>query len=366
VTRGEDAGGRRLFAHGVNYPWSTDGATIYYALDFGANVWGSHLGVSTRRSAIERDFARMAALGFVVARWFVLGDGRGGIVYDDSGLPVGLDPHFFNDLDAGIEVARAVGMQLVLVLLDHRWMFEGVRETLADPATGQLLEARLPQGRARVLQSAAGRAALCDRVLAPIVRRYGRGGPRADLSASIFAFELINEPDFVVEEWERDLSSHVAWPLPFERLGELVARFNGIVHARSDALTTIGCARLHNLWAWEDPALGVDLLQVHSYPDLKHRPRDTDLLGIPAARLSASRPIVLGEFPGDAPNQHPAGAAPPPTTIEEYLEFALDGGYAGAWGWSFSGTDAYGRLPEAPLRAFAARHPEVVNPRAVP
>ena len=50
------------FWHGCNYPWSTDGTTIYYGLDFGDNVWGSHLGVSTRKAAIERDFAEMAAL----------------------------------------------------------------------------------------------------------------------------------------------------------------------------------------------------------------------------------------------------------------------------------------------------------------
>jgi len=40
-------------------------------------------------------------------------------------------------------------------------------------------------------------------------------------------------------------------------------------------------------------------------------------------------------------------------------------GYAGAWPWSFSGTDAYGRLPVEPLRRFAERHPELVNPRAL-
>ena len=51
------------FQHGCNYPWSTDGSTIYYGLDFGANVWGSHLGVSTRRPAIERDFEAMASMG---------------------------------------------------------------------------------------------------------------------------------------------------------------------------------------------------------------------------------------------------------------------------------------------------------------
>jgi len=40
--------------------------------------------------------------------------------------------------------------------------------------------------------------------------------------------------------------------------------------------------------------------------------------------------------------------------------------YAGAWPWSFSGTDSYGRLPVEALRRFGERHPELVNPRFAP
>ena len=352
-----------MFWHGCNYPWSADRTTIYYALDFGANVWGSHLGVTTRRGAIEADFAHMAALGFTVARWFVFGDGRSGIAYDDRGLPAGPDPHLFADVDAGLEIARDAGMRLVLVLLDHRWLFEGVRDTIADPATGALFEARLPHGRAWILHAAAGREALFRGVLEPFVRRYGSGGARADLADRILAFELMNEPDFVIEEWERDVSSHVARPLPFECVAGMVSRFSDLVHAHSRALTTIGCARLHNLWAWDDDALGLDVLQVHSYPDTRHPDRGADVFGKPARALGVSRPVLLGEFPCDGPTQHPAGASPPAITLDDYLEFALYQGYAGGWPWSFSGTDGYGRLPEAPLRRFAIRHPALVNPR---
>jgi hypothetical protein len=350
--------------HGCNYPWSTDGVTVFYGLDFGANVWGSHLGVSTRRAAVARDFERMASLGFVAARWFVFCDGRAGIVYDDSGLPLGPDPHLFTDLDAALEIAREAGMRIDLVLFDHRWMFDGVRETIADPVTGDLLEARLPHGRARVLNSQAGRNALIDRLLVPLVRRYGPGGDRADLAEQVLAYEFMNEPDFIVEEWERDRSSHVARPLPFEALAELVSRLSAAVHQDSSALTTLGGARLHNLWAWDDDALGLDVLQVHSYPDVRHPKRDVDVYGVRASALGVRRPVILGEFPGNGPEQHPADASPPATTLEDYLEFAVRAGYAGAWPWSFSGTDAYGRLPEEPLRAFAERHPDVVNPRA--
>jgi hypothetical protein len=353
------------FWHGCNYPWSTDGTTVYYGLDFGANVWGSHLGISTRRAAVERDFDAMAALGFRVARWFVFADGRAGIVFDERGMPAGLDPHFFVDLDTACEIAGAAGLQLVLVLLDHRWLFEGVRDTMADPATGALFDVRLPHGRAHVLHTAAGRAALFGRVFEPLVRRYGGGGERADLGAHILAFELMNEPDFVIEEWERDVSSQVARPLRFDVLAQMVSAFSIIVHAFGSALTTIGCARLHNLWAWDDPELGLDVLQIHSYPDTRHPGRDLDPVTTSASSLGFSKPVLLGEFPGNPVEQHPRSASPTAQALDEVLEAAVRGGYVGAWPWSFSGTDGYGRLPSAALHAFAARHPGLVNPRAV-
>ena len=352
------------YLHGCNYPWSTDGTTIYYGLDFGANVWGSHLGVSTRRAAVARDFAEMAALGFTCVRWFVFCDGRSGIVYDDRGLPLGLDPQLFTDLDTALEIAGGADIRIDLVLFDHRLLFTGVRDTIADPVTGALLEAKLPEGRARMLLTRGGRDALFDRVLDPLVRRYGKSGDRADLAAHLLAYEFMNEPDFVIEEWERDLSAHVGRPLPFEIVAELVSRLSDLVHARSTALTTLGTARLHNLWAWDDDGLGLDVLQVHSYPDLRHPEREEDLFGRTAGTLGVRRRVILGECPADAPVQHPDGASPPPHTLDDYLEFAVNGGYAGAWPWSFSGTDAYGRIPIEPLRRFAARHPELVNPRA--
>jgi hypothetical protein len=355
-----------MFLHGCNYPWSTDGHTIYYGLDFGANVWGSHLGVSTRRGAIARDFAEMAALGFNVVRWFVFCDGRAGILYDDAGLPIGPDAHLFDDMDAALSIARDAGIQLVLVILDHRWMFDGVRETIADPVSGMMLQARLPHGRAHVLLTDRGHDALFERVLVPMLHRYGPLGARADLSNQVAAWEFMNEPDWTIEEWERDVSRHVARPLPFETLARLVARFSDAVHEHTSALATVGGGRARNLWAWDDEALGLDVLQVHQYPDTRRPDRDDDLFGTRAAALGVSRAVILGEFPGNGPAQHPKDASPPAVTLADYLDFALRGGYAGAWPWSFSGTDAYGRLPAGPLRDFGRAYPELVNPRFQP
>ena len=353
------------YLHGCNYPWSADGSTIFYGLDFGANIWGSHLGVSTRRSAVARDFAEMAALGFTVARWFLFCDGRAGIVYDDVGMPLGPDPHLFVDLDAAIEIARDAGIRVDLVLLDHRWMFSGLRETVADSATGVLLEAQLPEGRANALRSSAGRDGLFDGVIGPLVRRYGPDGTRADLGAAILAYEFMNEPDFVIDEWEDDLSSRVRRPLTFEVMADLVSRLSGLVHAEHPgALTTLGCARIHNLWAWDDDAIGLDVIQVHSYPDARRPEREADVFGTPASALGVRRRVIIGEFPCNEPGQRPDGATREPTPLDEHLELAMSRGYAGAWPWSFSSTDAYGRVPKEPLRRFAARHPDLVNPRA--
>lgn len=354
---------RAPYLHGCNYAWSTDGSTAFYGLDFGENVWGSHVGVSTRREAVSRDFTEMAELGFTWTRWFVFGDGRSGIVYDDRGLPTGVDPFFFLDLDTGLEIARAAGIQVDLVLLDHQWLFTGLVDRIADPATGGVSTTRLPEGRAHVLLWDEGRDALFDHVIGPLVRRYGPVGTRADLADQVGAYEFMNEPDFAIDEWESDLSPRVPRPLPFAVLAECVGRLSAVVHEHSTAFATLGGARLRNLWAWDDAALGLDVLQVHSYPDARHPDRDVDIFGMPAASHGFGRPILLGEFPGNGPAQHPEWALPPPTTLDDYLAFAVSAGYLGAWPWSFSGTDGYGRLPVEPLQRFAEAHPTLVNAR---
>ena len=67
-----------------------------------------------------------------------------------------------------LEIARDANMRVDFVLLDHHWLFRGIRHTLADPVTGDLLEARLPEGRARILLTQEGHDALFDRVIEPI------------------------------------------------------------------------------------------------------------------------------------------------------------------------------------------------------
>ena len=181
---------------------------MFYGLDFGINVWGSHLGVTTRREAIARDFDEMAALGFVVARWFVFCDGR-----RESSMTTAVCLRGSTSSSSTMSMPRSrssatptcrwFSSSSIIIGCSRDSSFTG------RSGTGDLLDARLPQGRARVLLSREGHDALFDYAIAPFVRRYGHDGVRADLKECILAFEFMNEPDFVIDEWERDRSGRV-------------------------------------------------------------------------------------------------------------------------------------------------------------
>ncbi len=117
----------------------------------------------------------MAALGFTVARWFVFGDGRSGILYDDRGLPTG---HRFaicsptsTPRSRSLET-RASDSISCCSITDG--CSKASRETIADPATGALFEvasAGWPFERAAARRI--GRESLLRGVFEPLLRRYG-------------------------------------------------------------------------------------------------------------------------------------------------------------------------------------------------
>ena len=61
--------------------------------------------------------------------------------------------------------------------------------------------------------------------------------------------------------------------------------------------------------------------------------------------------MLIGECPANADRQHPADHAPPPFTLEDYLTLAREGGYLGAWPWSFKGVDDFGAVDIDTMRS---------------
>jgi hypothetical protein len=304
---------------GINYPWTVFDGRANYGCDFGRNRWNSHTGVGAHAQDVRADFQALGAAGIDVVRWFVFTDGRGGIIWDSNGEVRGLDAEFLADMDAAIDIAAACRVRLCFVLLDFLWFDDPLRRLALLDRDNQ--------------------SAFIDRVLDPFLDRFGA-------SPSIHSFDLINEPDWVIAELATDRDRAV-WPL--ERLRLFAGMMSQRIRARSPALLTIGGGRISALKEWDDDCYGLDFVQVHSYPDVRYPFRDETLFGRPAAAFGLRRPLLIGEFPSH-PRMHPSGHLSPAYTLEDYLALARDGGYLGAWPWSFKGTDDFGAIDLSGMR----------------
>jgi hypothetical protein len=293
---------------GINYPWTVLDGKPNYGCDFGRNKWNSHAGVTTHLQDVRADFTEMARMGVEVARWFVFTDGRGGVEWNASGEIVGVAGKFDDDMSAALEVASASKVRLCLVLVDFAW--------LDDPARRAALDS----------------GAFMDRVLDPFLEKFGR-------SDAIHSFDIINEPDWVTEGLATD-SKRGVWPIG--RLRRFTGSVAGRIHQQSSALVTLGGGQVRFAREWDGESYGLDFVQIHSYPDVRYQDRDETVFGKCAAEFELSKPLLIGECPSD-PRQHPAGHLSPAYTLDDYLRLAREGGYLGAWPWSFKGVDEFGK-----------------------
>ncbi len=231
-------------------------------------------------------------------------------------------------------MALAAGLRLVPVLFDH---------TLAFHAT-EMAGARVGGHRAW-LADPEGQSRLLDTVVAPLARRYGARGTHAHLGRAIYAWDLLNEPDWLVTEL---YPTRRATAMPFDVLAAWMRDAAGELHRHEAGLVTIGGARLRFAPWWDDPRLGLDFLQAHAYYDPAH---DLDLLRTPHRALGLTRPVVhrrvLG--PGRCRRCGRRAAAP-----------------AGAWMWPTprcsAATPARGRGPGAAWTPMAPSAPRRCAP----
>jgi len=293
---------------GINYPWTVLDGKPNYGCDFGRNKWNSHAGVTTHLDDVRADFTAMAGMGVEVARWFVFTDGRGGVEWNPSGELVGLAEKFDDDMSAALEIATASKVRLCLVLVDFAW--------LDDPARRVALDS----------------SAFVERVLDPFLDTFGRND-------AIHSLDIINEPDWVTEGLATD-PKRGAWPI--DRLRTFAGSVADRIHQQSRALVTLGGGQVRFASEWDAEAYRLDFVQIHSYPDVRYQDRDESVFGRSAADFGLSKPLLIGECPSD-PRRHPAGHLSPAYTLDDYLQLAREGGYLGAWPWSFKGVDEFGK-----------------------
>jgi hypothetical protein len=316
--------GGNWYLNGVNYPW------VHYGNDFGANAWGAY-GVhdATTRAAVDADFARMEQQGIHSARWWLFADGRAGIAWDSGGMPVGLDPYVFADLDAALALAQKHHVYLNLVLTDVSLLYR------ASYANGVQMG-----GRPYLVNTAAGRQALVSKVFTPVFDRYGQ-------NPQILSYEVMNEPEWAISEDHAVNSSatqsSATQPASLANMQALVRQAAAAVHARTRSHVTVGGAA--SRWASQWKGLGLDYYSVHFY-DWMHPWPDVDVYDSGCSALNLDRPVVIGEYP-------PGSSV---ASFRRYLDNWLAGGCAGAWAWSFKGVDAVGAPDPAVMTAWNAAH----------
>jgi len=289
---------------GVNYPWRN------YGSDFGANAWG-HLGLSRpeNRAHVARDFGLIAgafgAFSTRIVRFFLFADGRASPLFDASGNVAGLDPLFFEDLDALFALAEDSGLLLLPVLLDFHWCKHG----------GTVNEVRLA-GRSNVIREVAKAKTFLERAVAPLVSRYAARD-------SVYAWEIINEPEWVTRGmtgfW-RGTGDRVQASQMVDFVGLCADR----IHTLADDPVTVGSAGIGYLKHWAD--VGLDLYQAHWYPGWRN-----PFPWPPVAALPVDGPVLIGEVPTKKTAVAPG----------QYLEAAREGGYEGVLFWSYGATDRY-------------------------
>jgi hypothetical protein len=278
---------------GVNLPWFT------YGCDFGTNGWQPNGGVAQpgRRATVRVALERLGGQGPRVVRWFMLADGRAGLVETPEGRIEGLDDHVFRDADAALDELERTGLQVIFVLFDFHWftprrVIEGVRLG----------------GRSAVATDADQRRRLIGRVVTPLVERYGR-------HPSILAWDVVNEPEWVTRRrW--GLPGRGVVPRPAMRA--FIRDVVDVIHRHGSQAATAGSASARSLRLVE--GLGLDVYQIHWYDRVaRHAPLDR-----PVASLGLDRPVILGEFPTRGSLRSP----------EEIVRSAREAGYAGALAWS--------------------------------
>ncbi len=361
--------GPKRFLLGANLPW------IRYGLDFGGSTVSTAGGLLAHAESafvLEEAFASLRKEGIEHARLFLFCDGRAGICFGPDGTPEGVDASVYDDVDVLLATAERHRIGLCLVLFDAG--------LVAEPS---LADGVLAGGHSDALSETAKREALLERVLEPLLRRYGA-------HPAIDAWDIFDEPECATQGMACPHPVRPRGTRRWAKLGQLLLRALGIrphsppapalvpysgmraflgaavqaVHQHTRALATVGLASTANFGLVA--GLGLDFYQAHWW-----EPYGDAALRRAAADFRLDGPLVLGAFPASIAHK----------SVKTVLDTVRSAGYGGAFLWSLRALDASGvkdgqlgqwarnhtaRLYRRPLRvevaAESAPSPEAVAP----
>jgi len=260
---------------GANLPW------INYGWDLGRNPWGGAPGgFSSNVANLNEDFRFLSGHGVGLVRVFLFCDLRSGVLFGDDLL---FDDHVYPDMDALAAAADRYHLLLLPVLFDYL-LADGVSRE-GGTAVGEHPEL-LTTDRDKLIS-----------LMSEFLARYGQN-PR------IYAWEIMNEPEWITRVSQADLATFVA---------EMAAA----IHGNTSQLATLGSKNLASCGLWT--GLGLDLYQSHHYDSM-----GTNLPAVfpPVSGLDLDQPVIVGELQ--------------PTLVSDKLGVIQQNGYVGALFWSLN------------------------------
>ena len=337
---------------GVNYPW------FDYGWDFGVGPPGWRGARTTPRwfDQVDEHLDRLRGLGISVVRWFILGDG---LTYgtgtdaprpDQSSdtewrfEPPPLDPEFMRHFEellgrfARTATAAAPPIQLLPVLIDFHFCDRGVWP-VEEVDSSDLLATRadtgwVKQGRADAILDPEKRTRFLTAVLDPLLRVSAR---QPDV---IYAWELINEPDWVTQGWYPNPFAHP----PIPELAMLGFLDDGKQRIRAAGFKpTIGFGSVRTL---RRSGVTAEINQFHYYPNRR--------VGLEEHRFDPRFPGIVGEFATAETDVWPE-LNDDGQTVADRLRLVADRGYSLAIPWSFLAHDrhtAWTEAVEEDIRSF--------------
>lgn len=323
-----------VFQYGINYAWRV------YGGDFGGIARWKQKGVAATYSTHLNNFKRIKReTGARVVRWWLWPDLRGdGIRFEGHVVRPGQT--LFDDVEAALRIAEATDIDLVLCLFSF--------EAFAPEHQNGGIRVRNLED---VLRNSESRATLLKNVIEPLARFV----QRHPLRHRVFAYDLINEPEWSIKGRNRygdpgytPLES--VRPVSHEFMEKFLIDLANAVRNANGPLLTIG--QVSPAWPRAWSRLQLDFYQWHLYDWMKqkeiYQKRPSDL-GI------CDRPVIIGELPL-------AGLVPGQSHADVVTDLYRNG-YAGAWTWSFQGRVPKGARLSEMGEASAALHKQGVPAR---
>ncbi len=307
--------GKNMYLLGTNMPWKN------YGTDFGTGGWGKF----TDWNDIGGNFQTMQAQKVNTARWFMFADGRYSPEFNAQGKVTGLDSQFFTDVDYAMWLGTTQHVYLMPCLLDFI-AFGGIQS--AGGVTGG--------GHSAIITDPVVQQSYLDNALKPLLQHVAASPYRA----SILAYDICNEPEWMIKEIGYGGS------LPMAQVQTFVKRCADYIHQYGGgAYATLGSGT--PWWTSNWKGLGLDFYQAHYYPNYDwHDGGYAGAALVPCSSLGLDKPCIIGEFTTANPNYAIGNTTP--LSAQWHLDTIYKNGYAGALGWSFVSVDS-----ESDWRSFA-------------